>query len=101
MSCGTTNVGHYAFIQQGINSSATAKDIYEALIKFAPATPNEGWELIAIELKDYKSWHNKKFYHIHATYKFRKKHQTYSNQVNISPEDIKEIYDMFRKGMGE
>ena len=99
LSCGTTNAGHYAIVQQGLNSwveHETAKKIYEFLAKEAPNTPGDKWLLYGIELRDYKGVRNK-FYKIYAEYKFRRDTEKYSNEVKLSPEQAKTVYDIFRE----
>lgn len=102
MSCGTTNVGHYAYIQQGLSGNVNKQDvreIFDALAKYAPIPPDEGWDLIGMDLSDYKSFHNEKFYKIHVVFKFHKDHgqERYSKEVGIAWHDVQTIYALFRK----
>lgn len=100
LSCGTTNAGHYAFCQQGIGSWAPddyAKSIYNELAKHAPAPPGDKWVLCGIELQDYKT--GGKFYRIYAQYEFRKEKAKYWEEVDLSPEDVKEIYIKFSEAV--
>lgn len=102
MSCGTTNVGHYAYIQQGLSGNVEKekeREIFDALAKYAPIPPSEGWLLIAMDLKDYKSFHNEKFYKVHVVFKFHREHgrEHYSKEIDIAWEDAQAIYALFRK----
>lgn len=102
MSCGLTNVGHFAYIQQGLSGNADFQEvrgIFETLAQYAPELPKDEWELIAIDLKDYKLFHNAKFYKVQASFKFSKIQgpEYYIKEVNISWEDAQIAYALFRK----
>lgn len=100
LSCGTTNAGHYVFIQQGVGSwtpNEIAKGIFDKLAKFAPLPPGKDWKLIGVDLQDYKS--GGKFYRIHANYQFRKDKAKYSEEIDIIPEIATEIYKIFSEAV--
>ena len=102
LSIGTTNAGHYAFVQQGLfrdTEDGYEKKIYDAAAKHAPIPPGDGWKLGGIEVRDYKSWHTKEFYKVHVEYSFHRDREKYIAEIEISPNATKEIYDFFREAV--
>jgi hypothetical protein len=97
-SCGTLADGqHYAMAEMGQIENKVAQDMFNALSKYAPTPPAENLKLKAIEVTDYKSFHNHKLYKVHILCVFRDDitHEKYQIKVDLLPDQVHAIYKLF------
>ncbi len=102
LQCGKSNAGHYAIVQQGLNSFVSddvGKVVFGILEEYAPVPPGEGWKLHSMEMADYKSRERGQYYKIYIKFNFSRNDENYSNVVQKSPHECEEIYDIFSKAV--